>query len=288
MKHFGLSAVIAAAIVAAAVSTNTGRSAVSRSAVSCSGVSISIPAMSAGQPYPSTCVVSGLEGAITDVNVELTGLSHGYPDDIDLLLVSPIGQDAKALSDAGGSFTAVGLDVILDDEAIVDLPDGGPLRSTSYHPANWFEDVDLFPAPAPTPSGAVALSTFDGQVPNGTWKLYVVDDAPQDMGSIAAWSLDISTKAPPPPPQPPPPPPPPPQPPPPLPPPPPHPVKCHVPRVVGLRLGQARLKIRRGRCGVGSIRRVQSPRVGRVLRQTPRAGARRARGFPVNLTVGRR
>jgi hypothetical protein len=33
--------------------------------------------MGAGQPYPSTCVVSGLEGAITDVNVELTGLSHG-------------------------------------------------------------------------------------------------------------------------------------------------------------------------------------------------------------------
>ena len=80
MKLFGLSAVIAAAIVAAAVSINTGRSAVSRSAASCSGISSSIPEMGAGQPYPSTCVVSGLEGAITDVNVELTGLSHSYPD----------------------------------------------------------------------------------------------------------------------------------------------------------------------------------------------------------------
>ena len=89
----------------------------------------------------------------------------------------------------------------------------------------------------------------------------------------------------PPPPQPPPPPPPPP---PPLPPPPPHPVKCHVPRVIGLRLGQARLKIRRARCATGKISRVRSPRVGRVLRQAPRAGARRARGFPVDLTVGRR
>jgi hypothetical protein len=57
--------------------------------------------------------------------------------------------------------------------------------------------------------------------------------------------------------------------------------------VVGLRLGQARLKIRRRHCGVGTIRRQQSTRVGRLLRQSPRVGVKR-RNFPIDLVVGRR
>jgi hypothetical protein len=57
--------------------------------------------------------------------------------------------------------------------------------------------------------------------------------------------------------------------------------------VVGLKLGQARLKIRRHFCGVGSISRIRSPRVGRVLRQTPRSGVKR-RNYPIDLVVGRR
>jgi hypothetical protein len=60
-----------------------------------------------------------------------------------------------------------------------------------------------------------------------------------------------------------------------------------VPRVVGLKLGQARLKIRRHFCSVGTVRRQQSTRVGRVLRQTPRLGVKR-RNFPIDLVVGRR
>src|SRR5919201_2039890 len=73
----------------------------------------------------------------------------------------------------------------------------------------------------------------------------------------------------------PPPPPPPPGPPPPSPPPPPPPVvRCVVPRVVGLRLAKARVRIRRAHCAVGRISRVRSRRVGRVIRQSPRPGRR--------------
>ena len=53
-------------------------------------------------PYPSNCVISGLGGTITDVNLELNGLSHTWPDDIDILLVGPGGQNAFVMSDAGG------------------------------------------------------------------------------------------------------------------------------------------------------------------------------------------
>ena len=53
-------------------------------------------------PYPSTCVVSGVTGTVSDVNVNINGLTHTYPDDIDMLLVSPDGQNAIFMSDAGG------------------------------------------------------------------------------------------------------------------------------------------------------------------------------------------
>jgi hypothetical protein len=95
--------------------------------------------------------------------------------------------------------------------------------------------------------------------------------------------IEISPDLPPPPPPPPLPPPPPPQPP-----PPPPSARCRVPRVIGLRLGAAKRKIRQRRCSVGRIRRARSRRVGRVIGQRPRTGAIKPRGYPVALTVGRR
>jgi beta-lactam-binding protein with PASTA domain len=63
-----------------------------------------------------------------------------------------------------------------------------------------------------------------------------------------------------------------------------------VPRVIGLRLGVAKTRIRRANCRVGRIRRVRVRRSlrGRVIGQSPRPGAVRRRGFPVKLVVGRR
>jgi uncharacterized delta-60 repeat protein len=88
----------------------------------------------------------------------------------------------------------------------------------------------------------------------------------------------------------PPPPGPPPPPPPVVPPPPPAPAaRCRVPRVVRLRLARARTRIRRAHCRVGRVRSVRSRRFrGIVVKQSPRAGRRVARGTRVNLVVGRR
>ena len=57
-------------------------------------------------PYPSTISVGGLGTKVSDVNLSLTGLSHTFPDDIDMLLVGPGGQQATVMSDAGGSATS--------------------------------------------------------------------------------------------------------------------------------------------------------------------------------------
>ncbi len=66
--------------------------------------------------------------------------------------------------------------------------------------------------------------------------------------------------------------------------------KCHVPKVVGLRLKAAKPKIQRRQCTVGRVRRARSRRSlrGRVIAQAPRPGTIRRPNFPVKLVVGRR
>jgi glucose/arabinose dehydrogenase len=64
--------------------------------------------------------------------------------------------------------------------------------------------------------------------------------------------------------------------------------RCRVPRVVGFRLVKARTRIRLANCRVGRVRYKRSTRArGRVVTQSPRPGAQRARGARVNLTLSR-
>ena len=72
--------------------------------------------------------------------------------------------------------------------------------------------------------------------------------------------------------------------------PPPPPVKCKVPRVLGMRLAVARKKIGQANCNTGRVRRARAAktRVGKVLSQSPKVGSVRPRGTKVNLVVGRR
>jgi hypothetical protein len=156
-------------------------------------------------PYPSQIVVSGLSGTIEDVNLKLTRFGHRCPDDVDILLVGPTPTEANAfvMSDVGGcgdsqpDSNVRNKTLILDDEATTSLPDTAPISSGTFKPTDsdtstGTGDIDSFPAPAPTP-GATALSVFNGTDPNGTWNLYVVDDAFLDQGQLGGWALEIQT-----------------------------------------------------------------------------------------------
>lgn len=153
-------------------------------------------------PYPSTINVSGSPPSLTDVNVTLTGITHDFGDDIDILLVGPAGQTVVLMSDAGNGEALVAVDLTFDDAAGVPLPDESAIESGTYTPSNYFsatsgcpnEDPDPFPgAPAPAPTYGSMLSVFNGTDPNGDWDLYVLDDcmlfAP--TGTIATWTLEI-------------------------------------------------------------------------------------------------
>jgi len=162
----------------------------------CVSTPITIPASGAASPYPSNNIVAGIGTSVVDVDVILDGLSHTWPDDIDIMIVGPQGQNLRVLSDAGGSTDVVNGDITFDDSAAAPVPDAGPLVTGSYQPSNYEAGLDPFPAPAPAPSAATTLATFNGTDPNGTWSLYVVDDTGGDSGSITGWCLQIATGGP--------------------------------------------------------------------------------------------
>lgn len=154
---------------------------------------ITIPDSGPATPYPSSNVVSGVTGLVTKVTVSLNALNHGFPADVEVLLVGPTGQRTILMADAGGS-TAV-------TNAMLTFDDGGPPLSTSmlisgaYRPTAY--GTVSFPAPAPAAPYATNLAVFNGTNPNGVWRLFVVDDSGGDTGNIASgWTLTITTSNP--------------------------------------------------------------------------------------------
>ena len=165
-----------------------------------------------GAPYPSSIIVSGLAGTVTDVNVRVQGLSHTFPDDVGLLLVSPGGTKYMVIqSDVGGGTDAVNVTYTFDDQAAAGIPNAGPLVAGTYQTSSVGDD-DMFPiqganpppsdcfntaCPQASPAGSATLNgTFGGINPNGEWRLYAVDCCAQDTGTITGgWSIIVTTNS---------------------------------------------------------------------------------------------
>ena len=158
--------------------------------------SIAIPATGTSGnalPYPSNITATGATGTVSKVVVKLNGLTHQFPDDIDMLLVGPGGQNAIIMSDADSDDPGGGITLTLDDAAANPIPDTGLLTTGTYRPTN-YGSGDTFPAPAPVSAGGSALSVFNGTDPNGTWSLFIVDDGGGDTGSLTGgWELQLTT-----------------------------------------------------------------------------------------------
>jgi subtilisin-like proprotein convertase family protein len=155
---------------------------------------IGIPEVGVAQPYASQKTIFGVVGTITKVTLTLTNFSHTSPDDVDLMLVAPNGRRIVVMSDVGGTTEVGGLNLTFDDAAALYLPDDALLTNGTYKPTD-YEMGDTFPAPAP--QGATTgptLDAFFGSAPNGTWKLFIVDDNGGNAGSVAgSWNLNLQT-----------------------------------------------------------------------------------------------
>ncbi|NOT51988.1 MAG: T9SS type A sorting domain-containing protein [Chitinophagaceae bacterium] len=153
-----------------------------------------------GGPYPSVIGVAGLPAAGVSVrSVEIRNFNHTFPDDVDLVLVSPSGtQQVILMSDAGGATSATGQNFTFSDAASASLADAAFNNTGAYKPTNHPANPDNFPAPGPlslTQPLNPLLSTFTGDV-NGNWRLYAIDDLAGDAGLIGGWSITFDVPAP--------------------------------------------------------------------------------------------
>lgn len=151
--------------------------------------------------------VFGLFGNVTDVSVELVGLSHSFPDDLDFLLYAPNNiNNLVFMSDAGSGGPAAALtdvNLTFSDAATDLLPDAtpitpGPFKPTGYDLGETAAGFTGAPpgvlnqaGPAGTATFASAFSDLVG--PNGSWKLFIDDDTSIDAGSLDGWNLTITS-----------------------------------------------------------------------------------------------
>jgi hypothetical protein len=158
---------------------------------------ITIPGGGAASPYPSEIPLTRYYGAVSEVVVKLENFSHNAPDDVDLMLVAPNGRKVMLMSDAGGGNPAQNLNLTFDDSAAGYLPDESPLQSGVYKPSNYGSDADSFPAPAPGGAPASTLAAFFGGFPQGTYKLFLVDDNGNNVGGAISggWKILVKTSA---------------------------------------------------------------------------------------------
>ena len=153
---------------------------------------IAIPAIGAATPYPSEITVSGLQGTITGLRVELTGIGHAHPDDIEALLVGPQGQALLVADVAGNASPWAGRSTCAPPPTRCSRR---PARLGRFRPTNGPGD-DVFPGPAPAGPYAESLAAFNGSDPNGTWQLFVADDTAANNGAMhGGWGIDITTTA---------------------------------------------------------------------------------------------
>ncbi len=160
---------------------------VTTSVTESNGASMTIRDNTTATPYPSSINVSGVAGPVSAVRVTLSGFSHTYPEDVDIVLVSPDGRKVALMGGVGGGNDAVNASLVFDDTATGTI--GGTVTSGTYLPSG---SVASMPSPAPASPYAGSLSEFAGGQANGLWSLYVTDAAGEDVGMISGgWSLEI-------------------------------------------------------------------------------------------------
>lgn len=155
--------------------------------------------LSKATPYPSVKHVTGLTGVITKVTVTLTGLTHASPDDIGILLRSPEGTLVWLMRNAGGVPSDPGdsaisnVNLVFDDAAGSFIPDtdSPPISSGTWKPKGYGSEYNMPELPS-APYGTL-LSAFNGEDPNGSWSLWVVDDLTVFSGNISGgWDLTLT------------------------------------------------------------------------------------------------
>ncbi len=146
-------------------------------------------------PYPSDIAVSDVNGDVSAVTVTVSNLIHSYPHDIGMLLVGPTGASCVLMSAVADYSTITSPITVTFDQTASLLPDQGDIVSASYRPADYFAGdygtIETFSnSLVPVGPYNTNLTVFSSLPANGTWSLYIEDDAEGDAGAISnGWGL---------------------------------------------------------------------------------------------------
>ncbi len=122
----------------------------------------------------SSITVSGFDGLVSDVNVNLT-LHHTFDSDLVITLIAPNGTQVTLASKNGGSANNF-ISTVFDDQAASSITSAAAPFTGTFRPTG-------------------SLATLNGIDPNGVWKLQVADVVRRDSGTLDSWSLQITTGA---------------------------------------------------------------------------------------------
>lgn len=140
-------------------------------------------------PYPSVWYNAD-EFDPSAMTVTVDKLSHNYPGDVHIVLVSPDGVAVALMRNCGGANVTTDAVIVFDDAASGSLPEDAALTSGTYKPTQYGVEVDLI-SPGPAGPYATALSAFAGCETVGAWSLWIMDDSAGEGGTISlGWHID--------------------------------------------------------------------------------------------------
>jgi subtilisin-like proprotein convertase family protein len=155
---------------------------------------VAIPASGTAGPasvFPIQFNVSGL-GTVLDVNLTLTGLTHSFADDLQILLASPTGTMVGLMVNAGGTANFRNTNLTFDDQAPTALPNNNNSTNAVYASGSYLPSTYALGPVISALIDGTSLSLFNGETANGIWSLYIRDDEFLDVGALAGATLSIS------------------------------------------------------------------------------------------------
>ena len=134
--------------------------------------------MDPAQDGPGVLNIAGDPGEF--FALDIIGLTHTSPADLDIYLINPFGTRIEIMTDLGGMVGISNVDLTFWNGAPAAIP-GEPIVSGAYQSEGFFNHTDG------------GLSTYHGTIgatiPPAAWNLIVVDDADGDVGSFESFRL---------------------------------------------------------------------------------------------------
>jgi subtilisin-like proprotein convertase family protein len=128
----------------------------------------------------STITVPGGTGVVTDVNA-LLDINHTFIGDLIVRLTSPGGTSVLLLDELSGGVDGENLvgSYLFDDESLNSVPTSPGIANPPIPPGDYL------------PVGS--LASFDGELADGTWSLFISDNQSADVGTLNLWQLLFTT-----------------------------------------------------------------------------------------------